>query len=218
MSDFVNPVGSQLPSKEDYMDLRDELGDTKKEPASDQVQLEATILAGDTKQLLPTMLAKQISEAKEMIHLDLQYRMAPSVAPFPQHHIYSGRLKTHPDAETDNGIRRMVRAVAEKRGIKTGQGSEYCPGSVARVRRFGTSLQNHANVDTINELVRDLVAEGIDPKDISILCFYKAETRLIVYRMVVCSEDECLFEEVSTADAYQGREAPVIIVDFVIAE
>ncbi|KAI4123459.1 MAG: hypothetical protein LQ338_005256 [Usnochroma carphineum] len=199
---------------------------------------EATVLVGDTKQLLPTVLAKQTSEvadnslmsplemvtnwADDVVHLTLQYRMAPSIASFPQRHIYGGRLKTHPDAETDNTNRRMVRAVAEKRGIQEGHGSEYwginCAGGVARVEPSGTSLQNYANVDTINQLVRDLVAEGIDPEDISILCFYKAETRLIVHRMVSTGENEYLFKEVLTADAYQGREASVVIVDFVVAE
>ncbi|KAI4121942.1 MAG: hypothetical protein LQ338_006079 [Usnochroma carphineum] len=68
---------------------------------------EAVILVGDTKQSSPTVLARKASEvaqnslvsplemvknwAKDVVYLDVQYRMAPSIASFPQRHTYGGR-------------------------------------------------------------------------------------------------------------------------------
>ncbi|KAI4152630.1 MAG: hypothetical protein L6R39_001765 [Caloplaca ligustica] len=166
-------------------------------------------------------LSSRTSWGQGVGHPDVQYRMAPSNASFPQRYFYGGHLKTHEGAAADTEKRRMIRAVAQKRGIKPGEGSEYwginAPGGMAHVEPSSTSLQNYANVDIIKELVLDLTAEGIDPEDIYVLCFYKAETRLIPHRLASDEGGRDLYQEVSTVDAFHERRAPVVIVDFVVA-
>ncbi|KAI4289862.1 MAG: hypothetical protein L6R35_000864 [Caloplaca aegaea] len=206
-------------------------------PLASFPHLRVVILTGDWLQLTPTLLAKAANEVVEnsqvsalemtaqwehgVVYLDVQYRMAPSIADFPQRHIYQGRLTTADRAAEDNPIRKIVRDVSLTWGVKKAGGSEYwaidVPHGVSRVEPFGTSLQNYANVDTIDKLLRQLVYEqGMDANDICIICFYKAQTRLIMQR-VVPDDDGKLFREISTADAFQGREAPVVIIDMVSA-
>lgn len=92
------------------------------------------------------------------------------------------------------------------------------PYGVARVEDNGTSLQNFANADLINSLVKGLNDAGIAPYDIAIVSFYKAQTRLLLQRIERRDDGSLRFQEIETADSYQGREARVVIVDFVVAD
>ena len=118
--------------------------------------------------------------------------------------------------------RQRFRYVIASYGIRTVQGgSEYVlvdnPLGVARVEENGTSLQNHSNADMINDLVKELNGAGIAPNDIVIISFYMAQTRLLLTKVEHGDDDTLRFREIETADSFQGKEGPVLIVDFVVA-
>ncbi|KAI4176172.1 MAG: hypothetical protein LQ343_001216 [Gyalolechia ehrenbergii] len=190
---------------------------------------EAVILAGDWRQLRATMLSRNYSEVGEnaqvsalerldyfnthTIMLTEQYRMAESIARFPSQHIYGGLLKTHASAKKDNPSRKAVRRVCAQLDIAVP--TEYClldvPGT-SRREPDGNSLQNWANADVIVDLLDKLIHEGILPEDITIICFYSAQTRLLQQRI---GSRKC--RDIVTTESYQGEETDVLIVDFVAA-
>lgn len=194
-------------------------------------------MAGDHKQLRPLNIAKDDSEVAETtvisplerlitfkvdsLFLNPQYRMAPSMMEFPSKEFYDGRLETHADALRDNEVRQRVRTTGHKYyGIQSPRGSEYWwidpYYGESHPEEGGYSLQNFANADVIDQLLENLIKEGIEPEDIVIISMYKAQLRL-VYSRVTLIDGKLKFSEASTTDAFQGREARVIILDFVAA-
>lgn len=195
-----------------------------------------TIFAGDWRQLVPTILAKKISEVwksscvsplerleKNKVptqFLTQQYRMAESIARFVSDFIYGGRLSTHPDAQIDNRTREIVRQVArDSYGIQVDTEVFFInvPFGVARQELDGTSLQNYANIDATQNVLDRFIAGGIDPDNIVILTLYKAQTRLMAQRIPRTGDDRRKYRQISTVDAFQGNEAPVIVFDTVSA-
>ncbi|KAL8789420.1 MAG: hypothetical protein Q9213_001177 [Squamulea squamosa] len=198
---------------------------------------EALILAGDHKQLRPTVLAKNYSEVAETtcippletlikfkvdsIFLDQQYRMAPAIVHFPSKQFYGGQLRTHPSAMQDNNVRQRIRYVSQKNyNIQVPIGSEYWWIDVykgeSHPEEGGFSLRNFANADAIAKLLENLNNEGIAPEDITILSMYKAQMRLVFLR-VTKIDGKLRYHEASTTDAFQGRESRVVILDLVSA-
>ncbi|KAL8659587.1 MAG: hypothetical protein Q9202_007054 [Teloschistes flavicans] len=204
-------------------------------PVSKFRSYEAVILAGDWRQLEPTVQAKQSNEASEYANIStlqrlemngaptayliIQYRMAASITRFPAAHIYQGRLTTHPSAMVDNTNRQIVRKVArEQYAIKSE--TEYffinVPYGQGREEVDGRSVFNYANVDAVEKLLNRLLAEGIAPEAIVILTLYKAQARLLAAKISRDSVGRLKYREISTVDAFQGNEAPVIVFDTVL--
>ncbi|KAL8939054.1 MAG: hypothetical protein Q9211_002917 [Gyalolechia sp. 1 TL-2023] len=200
-------------------------------PLTQFTSWKAAILAGDWKQLLPTNQSRRFSELGDnatvsalerfdlfqthTLMLTEQYRMAESIAAFPSRHIYGGLLQTHPSAKNDHPCRQAVRRVSEQYGILPGTGSEYFFLDVhgtARREPNGTSLQNYANADAMDDVLTRLNAEGIQPVDIVVLSLYNGQVRHLQKRI---GSHKC--RNFNTTDSYQGQEADVIIVDFVAA-
>ncbi|KAI4264040.1 MAG: hypothetical protein L6R42_000833 [Xanthoria sp. 1 TBL-2021] len=188
---------------------------------------EALFVAGDHKQLRPLNIAKDDSEVAETtvisplerlitfkvdsLFLNPQYRMAPSMMEFPSKEFYDGRLETHADALRDNEVRQRVRTTGHKYyGIQSPRGSEYWwidpYYGESHPEEGGYSLQNFANADVIDQLLENLIKEGIEPEDIVIISMYKAQLRL-VYSRVTLIDGKLKFSEASTTDAFQGATA-----------
>ncbi|KAL8807163.1 MAG: hypothetical protein Q9182_000845 [Xanthomendoza sp. 2 TL-2023] len=192
----------------------------------------ALILVGDPTQLRPTIIAREENEVYEnsimsplemletrrsnLHFLDMQYRMAPAISYFPSVQFYGGRLKNHPLAEVDNNHRHLMRASSASYGLPE---SEYFWMDVrngeGRAEPGGHSLQNHANADVINDLINKFEAARIPANDIVILTMYKAQLRLLLKRIPRDNKGNLRFHEISTIDAFQGRESRIIILDFV---
>ncbi|KAL8801998.1 MAG: hypothetical protein Q9200_006737 [Gallowayella weberi] len=195
----------------------------------------ALIVVGDHKQLRPTLVAKEENEASEnsvisplemletnranLRFLDTQYRLAPSISYFPSIKFYGGRLRNHPLAEADNILRQFVRALAVEKGLP---GSEYFLVNVQNAESHaepgGHSLQNYANVNAIDGILQGLESRGVPASEISILTMYKAQARLILKKIGRKPDGTSRFQEGSTADAFQGRESNIVILDFVVTK
>lgn len=138
-----------------------------------QFKCQCAIVVDDTKQLLSTRLV-----------LGMQYRMTSITSRFLFRYFYEGKLiKSSKDIE----VRKIVRRVSQK-FYKVERDSEYwfvnVIQDVARIEKNGTSLQNFANADAIQKLIKNLTVEGIDTSTIGILAFYDRQKKMI--SNVVC--------------------------------
>lgn len=207
---------------------------------------EGLFLFGDIQQLEPTSLSGNLNEFYNnarvsplsllaMKHfrsylLDTQYRMAPSCSKFPRLQFYDGKgLKDSTNVLEDNEVRKAVRKLFLDEGVKgdNNKGSEYVLVDVikgcSRVEHNGTSLVNHANADAVVRLVGAMIKDDkISADDIKIISYYQGQRRLI--KKKIEEQDwtpevkNALILEISTVDAFQGREARVVIVDMVAAK
>ena len=206
---------------------------------------EAVILFGDPKQLLPYSSSGRANEFREnaelsvlgllevkkcrIIFLDLQYRMAPSIADWPGRFFYLGLMRSHPGVLEDNDIRRIGREIS-KESYKIigpeGNGSETwfvdVMHGVSCVQEHGTSLQNYANADAIALFVDQLIGKGVSADMIVILTYYSGQKSVIAARIEEYARAKGrawagTSLEISTIDAYQAQQAEVVIADFVAA-
>ena len=153
--------------------------------------------------------------------------MCPALFIFPRQQFYDGQgLKDSQSVLQDNPVREAMRKMTKEAGAlgDLGDGTEYLVMDVAngcsRVEINGTSLVNHANatviIDTIDRLIR---TEGITAAMIKILCYYQGQRPLL--RQMIDKQpwtDRIKAAiEISTVDAFQGRESQIVIVDMVAA-
>ena len=205
---------------------------------------EGLFMFGDIKQLEPTSLSGQFNEFIQngkvsplallaikgfrTYLLDTQYRMAPACSNFPRAQFYDGKgLKDSELVTEDNPIRITVRDFFLRRGVNGDhdKGSEYVvidvPNGCSRVELNGNSLVNHANADVILEMIETLMGtKKIGPSDIKVLCYYQGQRRLLRQKISDTTWPKLIKSaiEISTVDAYQGRESRIVIVDTVAAK
>ena len=204
---------------------------------------EAIILFGDPKQLLPFLSSGRANEFRlnaelsvlgllevkngRVIFLNLQYRMAPSIADWPARYFYSGLLNNHQSTLADTNIRRMGRQIS-KDSYKIlgpeGNGSETwfvdVMNGVSRVQENGTSLLNYANADAVAVFVDELMRKGVSADKIVILTYYAGQKSVLTARIEEFARVKGrawagTSFEISTVDAYQGQESEIVIADFV---
>lgn len=203
----------------------------------------ALYMVGDHEQLHPTLLARQLNEMRETAKISVlenlivkgcpfhllnqQYRMNPELSQFPNEFFYGNRIQDHPSTSVNNPIRNAGRTISRAYGIKGPEGNGSCfifldlPLSVSRVEEGGTSIVNHAHKDAIKEQVNLALQNGVPPESITVLVWYQGQRGLInrEVRMIVLPDGSIVekpIKEVSTVDAYQGKENSYLIIDFVI--
>lgn len=207
-------------------------------------QWEGLFLFGDVQQLEPTVLSGQFNEfiANARMSplallamkgfpsylLDEQYRMCPACSLFPRWQFYDNQgLKDSAAMKEDNEVRKAMREITLSMGIKgdKGQGSEYVvtnvPNGCSQVELNGTSLVNHANADVIIRMIDRFLNSGtIKASMIKILSYYQGQRRFIRSKINDMTWPKVVKDaiEISTVDAFQGREARIVIVDTVAAK
>lgn len=191
------------------------------------------ILAGDHKQLPPTILSGKAEqdglnrsiferlvdlyngEIKQM--LKVQYRMNDLIMNFSNFEFYNGLL------ESAQGIGNHTLADLDILKPDGGQIAEKAltfnepliffdtKGMRAPERSKGdsTSLENHIEADLVIEIVEEAMKLTLDLKDIAVITPYKDQVELINNKLDL---DEL---EVNTVDGFQGREKEVIILSLV---
>lgn len=183
------------------------------------------ILAGDHRQLPPTILSRDASELERTLFEELierhpgrsrmlkcQYRMHPAIMEFPNREFYDGRIRAHPSLE-DISIRDIIEDVPD---------SDICqkladPDPVLFIDTSGldgcerrlkgsTSIQNPLEADLAVIISRSLMRMGVKPEEIGIITPYDDQVDLISSMIDV---------EVNSVDGFQGREKDVIIISMV---
>ncbi len=178
------------------------------------------VLAGDPKQLPPTVICRQAAAegasvslmerlAKELperlFFLETQYRMAPEIMAFPSVDSYGGKLKAHtsvlervPNISENGLFSHKVLAIDTS-------GSDFFeePGEE------GESRINLSEARLITLLANQFISQGLERSQIGIITPYRAQVELLT------SKPDLDGIEINSVDSFQGREKDVIMVSFV---
>ena len=207
----------------------------------DHEQMTATILGARANEVLANSklspLAVTVLKDHSNVMLTTQYRMCPPISQWLSEFWYKGLVVDAPIVLVDNHIREAVRQVSrEKYGIKgkDGDGSEYFVINVvlgrSRVEENGNSQVNFANADAATDLVQHFVDAGLKAEEICVITFYRGQKNVVLRKIIdrakgrwaasalgEISEGSANMVNWSTADAAQGSQYKVTIVDYVAA-
>lgn len=196
-------------------------------------KVEKVVLAGDHKQLPPTILSERAKQQglnyslferlidiygdriKQM--LKVQYRMNDRIMNFSSHKFYDGFL------ESAAGVGEHTLADLDIEPVKVGKPAEKAlifeepvaffdtKGMKAFERSRGDShsFENSIEANLVVEIVEEAMKINLDLKDIAVISPYKDQVELINNKI---SSEEL---EVDTVDGFQGREKEVVILSFV---
>eukprot|EP00963_Diacronema_lutheri_P011733 scaffold1440_cov332-Pavlova_lutheri.AAC.33 len=181
---------------------------------------ECVVMAGDPRQLPPTVTSQAALEAGlgetlfEKIQriglephlLDTQYRMHSSIQAFPSMQFYGGQLKS--------GILDADRP--PPRGFPWPNKSMpvcfvNCSLGEEKHAEGGTSYQNVQEAKLVVTILNQMIQEGVsrEPRGAAILTPYAGQVRLL--KAVASSMEEFSAVEISSIDGYQGRETEVVL-------
>ncbi|NOY11813.1 MAG: IGHMBP2 family helicase [Archaeoglobi archaeon] len=185
---------------------------------------EKFVLAGDHRQLPPTVVSQQAKELERTMFealisrypfksemLDVQYRMNEILAEFPSKVFYGGRLKTDRSVAStslkDVGVRARDRLVETMVSnplvfIDTSNSERR----FERRKKSSTSIFNEYEARVVRSVVERLIDAGVDAGRIGVISPYDDQVRLL-RKLLKC--------EVKTVDGYQGREKDVIVISMV---
>jgi predicted DNA helicase len=183
------------------------------------------ILAGDPKQLGPTILSMEAARAglsttlferllgaygdEVKVLLREQYRMNEQIMHFPSVQMYGGLLRAHP-SNAHHTLAQVLPAGtvldAPPLLFLDTAGKGFDEG-----RAPGTeSLLNEGEAELVVARARALLAAGLDPRELAVITPYRAQAGFIRERL-----DDVPDVEVDTVDAFQGREKHVVLVSLV---
>lgn len=192
---------------------------------------ERVIMAGDHKQLPPTVLSEEaeglnrtlfpslIDRHGEEIRgiLEVQYRMHGDIMSFSNHQFYDGVLKADESVVSHNlddlidgeirGEKITERALdADKPIVFLDTSNVDAP---ERSRKGSTSKENPKEAEIVKSLALKLLDAGLKPENLAVITPYDDQAGLINGKL----DYEDL--EVDTVDGFQGREKEVILLSLV---
>jgi len=190
------------------------------------------ILVGDPQQLPATIfsvsgrstkfdrsLFQRLEEAGHEVHLlNTQYRMHPSISDFPRRIFYDGKLIDGPNVKNPEYGNPLKRAIFQKF-------HSFQPFTVLDLEsteeRGGTSLSNTNEAQLALHLFNNLrsATGGLSAKSrVAVITPYAQQAALLrrTFANSVGTDYE-RFVEVNTVDAFQGREANIVIFSCVRA-
>ena len=185
--------------------------------AGDHKQLPPTIMSEEAKELEETLFEKLISKFPEFSGLlRIQYRMNEKIMNFPNKEFYNNQLlaaelvKTH--TLEDLGVKnpkKFEKILDPKIPLAFFDTSEI---NAHEFQPEGsTSFENILEAELVIEIVKELCRMGVDKKDIGIITPYAAQVKLIKQLL----SEANLKIEVNSVDGFQGREKEVIVISFV---
>ncbi len=188
------------------------------------------IMAGDHKQLPPTILNEEAERGglsrslferflqlygdRIRVTLEVQYRMNEAIEAFPNREFYQGKLRAYEQVKKRTLLDILPKSkVAELEDddvkpflfIDTQGSGEFRE----RRKRGSTSKENVGEARLVRDIAERLLSLGIPPEEIAIISPYDDQVSLMKTMLQV----EGL--EIKTVDGFQGREKEVVIVSFV---
>ncbi|WP_297066373.1 IGHMBP2 family helicase [Thermococcus sp.] len=188
------------------------------------------VLAGDHKQLPPTILSEKARELSKTLFeglierypwksemLTVQYRMNERLMEFPSREFYGGKVKA------DESVRNITLAglgigiprendrwsdVLRPENVLVFIDTSSLENRFERRRRGSESRENPLEAHLVRETVERLLKLGVKPEWIGVITPYDDQRDLISSLL----PEEI---EVKTVDGYQGREKEVIVLSFV---
>ncbi|MFW6386175.1 MAG: IGHMBP2 family helicase [Candidatus Hadarchaeota archaeon] len=189
------------------------------------------IMAGDHKQLPPTILSERAEELGRTLFesllrehngeisktLEIQYRMHKRIMNFSNEEFYDGVLKAH-ESVANHTLRDLVDGYIDLEGISQRVLDPEVPvvyldtsgiEAPERSRADSPSKENLKEAQIVESIVSEILEIGLDPKDIAVISPYDDQVDLINKKL----DSEEL--EVDTVDGFQGREKEIIVLSLV---
>lgn len=173
------------------------------------------ILAGDHKQLPPTIISSQAYDLQDTLFesliekyplksqlLNVQYRMNKGLMEFPNSEFYNNNLKS--DSSVDNISLQDISDINEDNAflfIDTSSVENH-----EKHLKDSKSIVNHLEAKIAVKIANDYLKSGINPKDIGIISPYADQVKVISDKTDI---------EVKSVDGFQGREKEIIIISTV---
>ncbi|MBN1203307.1 MAG: AAA family ATPase [Myxococcaceae bacterium] len=181
------------------------------------------VLAGDPKQLPPTLLSQEAAKAGLAVSLferllqdhgegvkrmlREQYRMNTRIMDFPSREMYGGELRAHPSV-ADRTLADVLAPGAQVDAPPVLFLDTAGKGFDEQVEESTQSLYNPGEADLVLARVKALLAAGLAPRELAVITPYSAQSFHLRERVEALSPDV----EVDTVDAFQGREKDAILV------
>ncbi len=189
------------------------------------VRADRVVLAGDHRQLPPTVLSPEaarlgfgvsllerlVAQYGERVtrRLDVQYRMHEAIMAFSSREFYDGTLQAH---ESVRGHR-----LADLPGVAAGPLTESSvefidtagAGYDEEKEPGGESRLNPQEAALVLRKVEALLAAGVAPADIAVIAPYAAQVRRLREELPV---EEL---EIDSVDGFQGREKEAVVISLV---
>lgn len=186
-------------------------------------------IAGDHKQLPPTVLSEKAKELENTLFeklikkypqhstmLKVQYRMNEKIMEFPDREFYDGKLiaaesvKHHTLSDFNlKSPERFKEILNPKNPLAFVDTSDI--NSYEFQSKGSTSYENYEEARLTIEIAYELFKMGLDVKNIGIITPYAAQVKLIKELI----KEKGFKVEVNTVDGFQGREKEVIVISFV---
>ena len=185
--------------------------------AGDHKQLPPTILNQEAKErgleetLFERMLEVHSSDIKEM--LEKQYRMNTDIMDFSSEEFYDGQLEAA-DGVGNHKLRfsqepssELMAEVLNPEDVVVFLDSK---GNWPERSRAGSnSKENEKEAEMVEEIVEECMDIGFDPADIGVISPYDDQVELLNSKLDIKDL------EIKTVDGFQGREKEIIILSFV---
>jgi predicted DNA helicase len=175
------------------------------------------ILAGDHKQLPPTIISDRAGELsktlfEELIRiypfksqlLNIQYRMNSLLMKFPNEEFYNNGLKSDVSVD-DITINDLLNSKHEEEALLFIDTSDVDREGETHLKD-SKSIINNLEAEASASIARDYINAGISEDDIGIISPYADQVKIIQDMTPV---------EVKTVDGFQGREKEIIIISTV---
>ena len=175
------------------------------------------ILAGDHKQLPPTIISPRAGELENTLFenlirmyphksqlLNVQYRMNSLLMKFPNSEFYNNNLKSDSSVD-DININDIINSDGYEEALLFLDTSNVTDNE-ERHLKDSKSIINKLEADIAVNIARDYLNAGIDEDSIGIISPYADQVKIIQDRTPV---------EVKTVDGFQGREKEIIIISTV---
>ena len=175
------------------------------------------ILAGDHKQLPPTIISQKAGELEKTLFealikkypqksqlLNVQYRMNRLLMKFPNAEFYNNSLKSDSSVDTIN-INDIIDASYEEEALLFIDTSDVDDNKENHLRD-SKSIINKLEAKVAVGIANDYLTAGVSEDDIGIISPYADQVKIIQDKTPV---------EVKTVDGFQGREKEIIIISTV---
>ena len=175
------------------------------------------ILAGDHKQLPPTIISDKAQKLEKTLFeelikiypfksqlLDVQYRMNSLLMKFPNAEFYNNNLKS--DSSVDDITINDILTTTEKEDPMLFVDTSSVDEDGERHLKDSKSIINEIEAEIAIKLANDYLKVGLTEDDIGIISPYADQVKIIQEKTPV---------EVKTVDGFQGREKEIIIISTV---
>ena len=175
------------------------------------------ILAGDHKQLPPTIISQKAGELEKTLFealikkypqksqlLNVQYRMNKLLMKFPNAEFYNNSLKSDSSVDKIN-INDIIDASYEEAALLFIDTSDVDDNKEMHLRD-SKSIINRLEAKVAVGIANDYLVAGVSEEDIGIISPYADQVKIIQEKTPV---------EVKTVDGFQGREKEIIIISTV---